>query len=119
MYRVELTSLVVPQWAWEKQPPEFERADTSRQVVWLKDRVLAKILKRMDAEDGGHPNLLRVVNHQCKVCGRVLLGAQALARLRHEGADPHKRLEPCGPECIADRDQAQWNKKRTIQCQPK
>lgn len=108
IYRVQLTSLVVPKWALDIQPAEFERDD--RCIVWLKSRQLASLLSKMDREDGGHPILQRVAYHKCKVCGRVLLGASALARLKYEGASPHKQLEPCGPDCIADKEQLKSNR---------
>jgi hypothetical protein len=117
LYHVTMTSLVVPEWAQRLQPPEFDREQMS---VWCR-RGTARILAKMDREDGGSPVVLKVGYRRCALCKRlrIQVGAQQPERpyrgnrrkncmlrgnwygeLQATGGDG-TQPEPCGPDCVA------------------
>ncbi len=102
VYRVQPEVVAIPPWAYAKRVQEF---DATADYVWLKSRQLADRLAKMDREENGHPELMRVQAKRCRACGLLKLNLLAQHRKKLDESAFDGRLLPCGPECITRRRQ--------------
>jgi hypothetical protein len=102
VYRVQPEVIAIPPWAYTKRVPEL---DVTADCVWLKSRQLADRLAKMDREENGHPDLMRVQAKRCQGCGLLKLNLLAQHRAKLDESAFDGRLLPCGPECITRRRQ--------------
>lgn len=92
---VEPELIPVPDWALRKA---IKGLTSDRNKVWL-GRIAANLLARLDREVGGNPKLTVTSYRACRLCGRVLLGAEAEARFEQDRKFEGHRA-PCGPDCV-------------------
>jgi hypothetical protein len=115
VYRVETDATNIPEWAEHRAIPGFSREPD---VIWVKQRNLAKTIAEHDRAAGGQPRIDPFEARRCPLCKRWHLGpdAQMLRHAEETARLSRKPLEPCSiwcqpvqaPACgpVTDRTQA-------------
>jgi hypothetical protein len=103
VYRVTTTVIAIPAWAHEQAVPDLK---STADYVWLSNRYLAEFLCRIDREQGGNPDVLRIESRRCKRCGMLRLNVLAEHRRNLDESAFDGRDLPCGEECTTRRQQA-------------
>lgn len=92
---VEVTAITIPDWAWAKR---IKGLTDTKMSIWLR-RILARELMREDEAAGGTPKVTWTSMRKCRICRRVLIGAEAENRffldLKVTG-----EWTACGPDCV-------------------
>jgi hypothetical protein len=100
VYCVAPEIIAIPQWAFEHAVRDLE---STGEYVWLWSQSLALKLCRLDYDEGGHPDLMRIRVKRCQVCGLLRVNVLASFRGELDESAPDGRKLPCGPECLTRR----------------
>lgn len=98
VYRVETVAINIPEWAEPHAIPEFSR---EVDVIWVKERGVAKTIAEYDRAAGGHPRVDPFEARRCPLCRlwHLGLGARMLRQAEEAARLSRKPLEPCSIWC--------------------
>jgi hypothetical protein len=98
VYRVQTDAINIPEWTEHLAIPGFSG---ERDVIWVKQRSLAKMIAEYDRAAGGQPRIDPFEARRCPLCKRWHLGPDArMLRESEEAARlSRKPLEPCSIWC--------------------
>ena len=97
---VEMGAASIPEWA---ENLRMKGMPTEAGKIWLRGRMLAaRVVPRLQAHDakfGGKVLVTHFEYRACTVCGRIMLGLEAVDRRQRDTSSPDGRQQPCGPDC--------------------
>jgi hypothetical protein len=93
---VQTDQINIPEWAFRHALEGFTR---EADVIWVKQRAVAKQITREDAGCGGKPQFEKVIARRCSICQMWCIGLLADDRKMVEERYTGK-LQPCSSTCL-------------------
>ena len=77
--------------------------------AWLRPKEALRIVIQ-DRLKGGHPSVFKAEFRHCDLCARPLISTEAEQRRKMLNTPPGSRTNPCGQNCLKDRESRFWMK---------